>query len=413
MSVHGKRTISRCRACNATDLHLVVDLGEQPFANALLHRADEAERRYPLALLYCGGCSLVQLSYTADPEELFSSYVWVTGTSATARREAERFCANALARVDGTPRLVVEVASNDGTFLRPFKARGIEVLGVDPARNIADQADADGIPTQCSFFGREVARALHDARGPADIVFARNVIPHVANLASVLEGIAICVGKDGLAIIEVHNGGRILDGLQYDSIYHEHLYYFTLKTLEDRLDEAGLEVVDVDEGPIGGGALVVFARRAGQAASPAVDRYRAREAAGKVNALATWQAFGHAVQRHREELRGLLESSAEAGHRTVGYGASARSSTMLNYCGVTTALVPEIADAAPLKQGLFTAGTRIPIRPPAEVLGRRPDSVLLLAWNFRSEIVDLLRGTYGFRGRVIHPLPHRPEIETI
>lgn len=411
MAMEFGQTIVHCRACRSARLQPVVDLGEQPFANALLRSPHQVEKRYPLKLLYCDDCSLVQLGYTADPRELFSTYLWVTGTSATARREAERFCEQALARLEFQPRSVVEVASNDGTFLRPFRVRGIEVLGIDPARNIVDAAQAAGIPTVCAFFDANVAQSLCDERGVADIVFARNVIPHVANLVSVLEGISICVGRDGLAIIEVHDAGKIVEGLQYDSIYHEHLYYFTLNTLEGLLAQVGLQVVDVAEGPIGGGSLAIFARRPGRAPAQAVVRRRALEAAAAVNSLATWQDFGRRVVVHRRELRRMLASCAGRGQRTVGYGASARSSTMLNYCGISTDLVAEIADAAPLKQGMLTAGTHIPIRSPAEVLSRAPDNVLLLAWNFRAEIVDLLRNAYGFRGTIIHPLPNRPSVE--
>lgn len=406
--------LTHCRSCGGTELSPVVDLGEQPFANSLLRSVHESEKRFPLALFHCGDCSLVQLTYTPDPKELFSNYVWVTGTSSTARREAVRFCEGALARAKSSPNLVIEIASNDGTFLRPFQAKGIDVLGIDPAKNLADQANVDGVPTICAFYGEEAAQSVYRERGPAGIVFARNVLPHVANLHSFLKGIAISIGSHGLAIIEFHEGRKILTGLQYDSIYHEHLCYFTLKTIETLLRRVGLEIVDLDEGPIGGGALLVFARKLGvQHPEPAVGRFISREMTDDANSLASWKTFGERVQRHREQLSRLLAGEAERGRRTVGYGASARSSTMLNYCQVTTHLVSEIADAAPLKQGLFTAGTRIPIRSPDCVLATKPDTVLLLAWNFRDEIVDLLRNTYKFQGRIIHPLPNQPTVENL
>jgi C-methyltransferase C-terminal domain/Methyltransferase domain/Putative zinc binding domain len=405
--------LSHCRSCGGTQLQPAVNLGEQPFANSLLYSMDEGEKRFPLELCYCETCSLVQLTYTPDPRDLFSNYVWVTGTSSTARREAVRFCEGALARTTSKPNLVIEIASNDGTFLRPFQAKGIEVLGIDPAKNLADQANAEGVPTVCAFYGEEAAHSIRDERGAADIVFARNVLPHVANLQSFLRGIAISIGDQGLAVIEVHDGGKILEGLQYDSIYHEHLCYFTLKTLEALLRRVGLQVVDVDVGPIGGGALLVFARKQGVRSKPSVALFAAREEAAGANSFASWKAFGKRVRQHRNQLSALLIERAGCGRRTVGYGASARSSTMLNFCGVTPEVVSEIADAAPLKQGLFTAGTRIPIRSPDDVFASTPDTVLLLAWNFRDEIVDLLRRTYKFRGQVIYPLPGQPSVETL
>jgi hypothetical protein len=405
-----------CRSCGSGKLVPFLDLGKQPFANSLLKTADAPEKSYPLDLVFCEACSLVQLTYTADPKELFSNYIWVTGTSSTARNQAARFCDGTLARLTpgSAPRLVVEVASNDGTFLRPFQTRNIPVLGVDPAKNVADQANADGVPTLCAFFGADVARNLIAERGPVDLIIARNVLPHVANLHSFVEGLAAAAGNTGLVAVEFHYGYKILEGLQYDSIYHEHLCYFTVASVECLLQRVGLEIVDLEEGPINAGAMVLYARKAGIATpSAAVAHYKAQEAKSGTNTLAAWHDFGAKVFRHRDQLLDILNSEVRAGRRTVGYGASARSSTMLNFCGITTSMLPEVADAAPLKQNLFTAGSHIPIRAPEQVFAGRPDNVLLLAWNFKDEIVNILTGRLGFSGGVIHPLPHAPVIQTL
>jgi len=402
-----------CRGCGNSNLSPFFDLGRQPFANSLLKTEDELEDSYPLALTFCNECSLVQLTYTADPAVLFSRYVWVTGTSSTARRQALKFCSDILARFppNQPPRLVVEVASNDGTFLRPFIERNVPVIGIDPAVNIAEQANRDGVRTRCAFFDEKLARSLLVEQGAADVVIVRNVLPHVAALHSVVRGISVLVGATGLAAIEVHYGKKILEGLQYDSIYHEHLCYFTVATLSRLLEKHGLEIVDLDEGPINAGALIAYARKAGASKANSVKRFLDGEAQTRTNTLAAWREFAARAFRHRDELNAILNAETVGGRNTVGYGASARSSTMLNFCGISRQKLGCIADAAPLKQRSFTAGTRIPICAPEKVFAARPDNVLLLAWNFREEIVGLLRDRFKFRGKVIHPLPTTPTIQ--
>ena len=405
--------LTKCRCCGSAKLSPFFDLGREPFANSLLKSKDEREESYPLALTFCDDCHLVQLTYTADPEVLFSHYVWVTGTSSTARRQAVKFCDDVMARipVGKQPRLVVEVASNDGTFLRPFIDRNIPVLGVDPAKNVAEQANKDGIPTRCDFFNEQSAKAVLDEKGPADVVIVRNVLPHVAALHSVVKGIGILIGGTGFAAIEVHYGRKILEGLQYDSIYHEHLCYFTVETVGRLLAIHGLEIVDLDEGPINAGALIVYARQKGAEKKPAVKRFLDGEAAANTNTLASWRGFADRAFKHRDELNAILDGELAAGRKVVGYGASARSSTMLNFCGIDSRNLVCIADAAPPKQNCFTAGTRIPIRAPEQVFADKPDTVLLLAWNFRPEITGILRDRFHFRGKVIHPLPNKPAVE--
>jgi hypothetical protein len=405
--------LKTCRCCGSAKLSPFFDLGRQPFANSLLKTEDQPEESYPLALTFCDDCHLVQLTYTADPEVLFSNYVWVTGTSSTARRQAVKFCDDVLARFPAgkRPRLVVEVASNDGTFLRPFIDRDVPVLGVDPAKNVVDQANKDGIPTRCDFFNEESAKAMLAERGPADVVIVRNVLPHVAALHSVVKGVAVLIGATGFAAIEVHYGRKIQEGLQYDSIYHEHLCYFTVETIGRLLAIHGLEMVDLDEGPINAGALIVYARQKGAAKTPTVQRFLEGEATASTNALASWRSFAERAFRHRDELNAILDAELAAGRKIVGYGASARSSTMLNFCGIDGRKLVDIADAAPSKQGCFTAGTRIPIRAPEQVFAAIPDTVLLLAWNFRPEIMGILRDRFHFRGKVIHPLPNKPTVE--
>lgn len=407
--------IKACRSCGSEDLVPTFDLGQQPFANSLLDRPDQDDPAYPLAISVCRACGLAQLSHYVDPELLFSHYVWVTGTSSTARRYAELFCDDTLTRIGpDRPGYVLEVASNDGTFLKPFQARGIEVLGVDPARNIVDAANRDGVPSRCGFFGLDEARAIAAERGHPGLVIARNVFPHVPDPHDFAAGIAHLVGDDGTAVIEFHDARLILEELHYDSIYHEHVSYFTATTFAALFARVGMSIVDFNKSPISGGSLVAFLRKTGRATpkSGVADRM-AFETREGLNGLAAWEDFAERSRHHAAQLRGLVEEAAAGGRRVVGYGASARSSTLLNYCGLDHRYLAAIADQAELKQGKYTAGTHIPVLPPDEVFADRPDTVVLLAWNFRDEIEELLRTKYGFAGTIVAPLPNDPKTYTL
>jgi len=387
------------------------DLGRQPYANALLSRCDQPQAAYPLSLSWCPACSLVQLNQTAEPEELFSDYVWVTGTSSTARRYAETFCEEVLRRFGGHPtRYVLEAASNDGTFLQPFMSKQCPVLGADPAGNIVELALQQGVPTECGFFGRALAEKLVAEHGRGDIILARNVLPHVADVHDFLDGIERCMDDAALLAVEVHYAGVILEQLHYDSIYHEHLCYFTLASLEKLLRRHGLAAFDVMTSPISGGSIVVFAKKTQQVQSTYMQQLLDQEKAGGFNALSCWAEFARRAKTHRERLVALLNEETRAGRMVAGYGASARSSTLLNFCGIDSRTVGMIADRNPLKQDRFTAGSRIPIFSPEYVMQAGPETILLLAWNFEEEIAEFLQNKCNFAGRVIVPLPNEPRV---
>lgn len=404
--------IANCRVCGSAQVEQFFDLGDQPLANALVRDASASDPVYPLSLSFCRECSLVQLDHTADPGELFSHYVWVTSTSSTARAYAEDFCERLLARLGPEQGgYVLEIASNDGTFLKPFLKRGVDCLGVDPAANIVDMAKADGVPTRCGFFGAELAQDVVAGRGAARAVFARNVLPHVAGTNDFVAGLKVAAGAGGLVAIEFHYAKTILEELHYDSIYHEHLCYFTLRSLTRLLNAHGIFPFDLEESPISGGSLVLFSRTSPPLESEKSARLKAFEAAEEqsgANDLAAWQRFAEVSFEHRKALLALLEAEARAGRRVVGYGASARSSTMLNFCGVGPGLIAAIADQNPMKHDLFSPSTHIPIQAPELVMASKPDTVVILAWNFFAEIVGILRQRFGFTGRIIMPLPHPP-----
>jgi len=399
--------LTECRVCGSKDLRPFFDLGNQPLANSLLDSVTQSEEAYPLALTQCGSCALVQLTYTVPPEKLFSEYVWVTGTSSTAHAYAEVFCDRLLARAGTSKGYVLEVASNDGTFLRPFIQKGVAVLGIDPARNIAEMAEQSGVPTRAIFWGEAEAQKLRAEKGAADILFARNVLPHVNDQQDFVRGCRVMLDENGVLAVEAHDASIILKELHYDSIYHEHMCYFTFLTLEKLLNDAGLFIFDLEMSPISGGSMVVYARIRKEEESTTIIARRVREEAEKINAAETWKSFAQTSAEHKDAFVGILKEAKEKGERVVGYGASARSSTLLNFAGIDPDLITVIADKNPFKQNKYTAGTRIKILSPEQILEGKPDTIVLLAWNFTDEIQRYL-ASLGFKGSYIIPLPGDP-----
>lgn len=405
--------ITNCRACESKRIEKFFDLGEQPFANALLKNSSQPEKKYSLSLSYCHDCALVQLTETADPKELFSHYVWVTGTSSTTRQYAERFCDSILSLVGSFNQneYVLEVASNDGTFLAPFTKRGVRVQGVDPAANIAEMANQNGIPTHCAFFGIEAAKEVVEKSGKPKVVLVRNVLPHVAALSDFLAGLEYCVDDESWLVLEVHHAQKILDELHYDSIYHEHLCYFSLHSLERLLKKYHFEVCKIGNSDVSGGSMVVYAKKQGgkNGKDVTVAQYKQKEIETGLNTFSSWQKFAEKSFQHRQKLLALLEKDQAQGKKIVGYGASARSSTMLNFCGIDAKYLSAVADQNPLKHDFYTPGTRIPIQSPEAVMAAKPDTIVVLAWNFFEEISKILKEKYQFKGSLIKPLPNDPQ----
>lgn len=399
------RAIKACRVCSGPNLNQVLAFGEQPLANSLKPGPEAVEAFYPLTLCICADCGLVQIRETVSPERLFSHYVWVTQTSATARRFADVF-AERLIQLAGLQAedFVLEVASNDGTYLRPFLTKGFSrVLGIDPAANIVSAAQAEGVPCFQGFWNLASARRLLAEKGRAKAIFARNVIPHIAQLQEAAEGFAVLLAEQGVGAIEFHYAAKILEGLQYDSIYHEHLCYFSLATIEHLLKRYGLQVFHAEASPISGGALIVYFSPAPRTPSEAVQRLRQAEIDTRLNQPETWAAFG---QRCREHRQACLEAISGRNRKLVAYGASARSSTFLNFCGLNQQQIQAVIDNNPLKQGLYTPGSTIEIVAFEDGMALNPDTLLLLAWNFQDEIVEDCRRR-GYQGAFWMPFPGR------
>lgn len=403
---------ARCRISGSTNLVDVLSLGDQPLANSLKEQASDPELVVPLTLSYCPESSLLQIRETVRKEILFSRYVWVSGTSPTTRDWATRFAraATDIAVLEPDD-FVVEIASNDGTFLKPLVAHGIRrVLGVDPAANIAEMARRDGVPTLTAFWDEGTAERVVAEHGRAKLIFARNVIAHVSDLDSVMRGIALALREDGVGVFEFHAAGEILDGLQYDSIYHEHLCYFSLSSMEHLLERFGFHLFHADVSPISGGALVVYFSKTSRNATPQLHALAAEERRRRINDLDTWRRFSDRAVNHRRESVALLESIEGARQGTiVGYGCSARSSTYLNFCRFDRHDIAAVIDNNPLKQGKFTPGASLPIVSLADGLAASPQFVFVFAWNFREEIIKSCRAA-GFAGRFITAFPNSPRV---
>jgi SAM-dependent methyltransferase len=351
------------------------------------------------------------LNHTVDPEELFSNYVWVTATSKVARDHAQYFYEEIIKRSQNLCNgYVLEVASNDGTFLQPFITNKYTVLGVDPAKNIVEMANAAHIPTVCRFFGIKTADEIVEKYGYAQVIIVRNVLPHVANLHDFVQGLQRCLHEDGLLAIEFHYAKKILDELHYDSIYHEHLCYFTIKSIENLLHQYHLYIEDIIESPISGGSLIIYVRKIPGIETSAVQRYRDVEQESKINDFNSWDNFAKGVHAHRDKLLKMLDDAIRNEVQIVGYGASARSSTLLNYCGINSKYLSGIADQNKLKQNHFTAGTHLLIEDPDKIMGKKPDYIVILAWNFKDEIINKLKNKYHFEGKCILPLPNDPTL---
>ena len=402
-----------CRSCGKTGLVNVFSLGQTPLANALLteEQLQQPEQIYPLDLTFCPHCALVQITETVPPEKLFKRYLYLSSFSDSMLRHAREVVEHLIPshRLDGSS-LVVEIASNDGYLLQYYKKAGIPVLGIEPANNVAQVAEERGIPTLCEFFGETLACQLKDRGRQADVVHANNVLAHVADLNGFVRGIHLLLKDDGVAVIEVPYVKEMIERCEFDTIYHEHLCYFSLTALDSLFRRHGLLIQDVERIPIHGGSLRISANKISigwseNGGSPRVHQMLQEEAKWGVNEAELYRGFGEKVENLREDLLALLRDLRMQNKRIAAYGASAKGSTLLNYFGIGKEMLDFVVDRSTIKQGHYTPGTHLPIHPPEKLLEAMPDYVLLLTWNFADEILAQQTEFRRLGGRFIIPIP--------
>ncbi len=398
-----------CRSCGSSRLHPVIDLGLQPLANNLLKPGDEAgpEPKFPLEVQVCADCWLMQITHIVPPVTLFSDYVYFSSFSDQmlkhARHAAHRYVGEK--KLDASS-FVIEVASNDGYLLKNFVQAGVPCLGFEPAANIAEVARANGVDTHCEFFGEQSAAALKATRGPADLILGNNVFAHAPDTNDFVAGLKGLLKPDGWVVLEFPYGVEMIDKVEFDTIYHEHVFYFTLTALMPLFVRHGLEIFQVERLSIHGGSLRVFACHQG-AESPhdSVLRTLQEEEAHGVSTTGYYQRFSERAAKVKADLTAFLGEQQAAGKRVAAYGASAKGSTLLNYVGEAARALEFIADRSTYKQGRLSPGVHVPIVAAEELAARAPDFALLLVWNFAEEVMAQQQAYRDAGGQFVIPLP--------
>jgi hypothetical protein len=401
----------RCRFCDTALRHTFVDLGMSPLCETFLtaEQLDHVEHFHPLHVQVCHECYLVQLQQYVAPEHIFTEYAYFSSYSTAWLKHAEDYTTAIVERLGlGPASFVVELASNDGYLLRNFVARGIPCLGIEPAVNVARAAVEKGVDTLVRFFDEATAHEIAQAGRRADLIIGNNVLAQVPDINSFVAGVAVLLKPTGVVTMEFPHLERLIEGNQFDTIYHEHFSYFSLLTTERIFAAHGLVVFDVEELWTHGGSLRVHARHADHRALPVTGRLealRAREVRAGFGRIDKYLDFEERVRETKRRLLELLIQARRGGARIVGYGAPGKGNTLLNYCGIRTDFLDFTVDRNPYKHGRYTPGTHIPIHEPARLDEARPDLVLILPWNLKDEIITQLAHIREWGGRFIVPIP--------
>lgn len=404
-------TTHRCGFCDAPLSQRFVDLGSTPLANSYLSadRLAQFEPSYPLRAFVCTECWLVQADAFVAPEDIFSDYAYFSSYSDSWVEHARQFTVTARKRFELNERSqVIEVASNDGYLLRHFVEAGVPVLGIEPAQNVAEVARAAGVPTEARFFGKDTATDLVSRGLAADIVIGNNVLAHVPDINDFVDGLSAVLKPDGVVSVEFPHLLRLMENIQFDTVYHEHFYYLSLLAVERVFAAHGLKVFEVEELSTHGGSLRVLACKTASAAhptGPGLVKVRTDEAAAGFANAAAYDAFQDRVAPIKQGLLAFLNEAKRNGKRVVAYGAAAKGNTLLNFCGVGTDLIDYVVDRNPHKQGHYMPGSKLPIHAPEKMEETQPDYVLILPWNIKTEVVaaNAQVGSWGGRFAVAVP----------
>ncbi len=397
--------IPNCRICGTPALEPILSLGDMPPVNSFLNGpADFAkETKAPLAIAFCATCSHVQLTHQLDPKDVFTDYIYFSAMSETIVRWGHQLAARYASEISlKSTQLVAELASNDGCILKPFRSH-CRVLGVEPAKNIAEVANKDGVPTVAEFFNHAMGQKLREEHGPAELIMARNVLAHVPDLVDFVKGVRHWLSDDGIFHVEAPYLKPMVDHLEFDTIYHEHLSYFSVTALERLFKEAGMVLWDVEEIPLHGGSLIARGKRQGPA-KPSVAQYLAMEKAEGYTANGKLHAFAEGTRKLKTALPEFLTELKKKG-TVAAYGAAAKGVVLTNYCQIGTDLISWVADRSPYKQGKLTPGMHIPVVGAEKVLEEKPTHLVVLAWNFFDEIVKQQDAYRQAGGKFVVPVP--------
>jgi len=398
--------VSECRVCKGRDLQKILSLGESPPANNLLAEGElsKKEASYPLELLFCRGCSLVQLSYVVNPEVMFKNYLYVPSKSETFIRHFEELAQAVCERPElKEGSLVVDIGSNDGTLLKSFKKRGMKTLGVEPAENMAETAKKSGIETIVSFFDTKAAKMVLERWGKAKAILATNVFAHVDEIDEFLKAVNVLLDDDGVFVVEVQYILDMIEGMAFDNIYHEHVSYFSLKTLVRLFERFGMGVIDAKKMGIHGGSLRVYVKKGAVAGNSVNEILKLEEEKG-LGSVEAYLEYAGRINQIKKKLLEILGGIKKDGKSIAGYGAPAKATTLLNYFGIGKDVIDFVVDRNELKQGMHIPGVRIPIFP-VERLEGKPDYLLILAWNLSEEIMKQEEGFGKSGGKFIIPVP--------
>lgn len=398
-----------CRSCGSALTVTFVDLGMSPLCESFVpaERLNHMEPFYPLHVFVCDSCFLVQLQEYVSPENIFTDYAYFSSYSTSWLEHSKRYVDGMVTRLGlNRDSKVVEVASNDGYLLQYFLPHGIVPLGIEPAANVAQDAKQRGIPTLVEFFTADLARRLVQQDEKADLIIGNNVLAQVPNLRDFVEGLAVLLKATGTITLEFPHLLRLMDGNQFDTIYHEHYSYFSLLAAERVFAAHGLTIYDVEELPTHGGSIRVFLCHSGaQPVGERVEGLRQHELERGLGELAGYAGFAWQVEQTKRRLLSLLIQAKDEGKSIAGYGAPGKGNTLLNYCGIATDFIDYTVDRNPHKWGMFLPGTHVPIFPPEHLAETRPDYILILPWNLADEITQQLSYTHDWGAQFIVPIP--------
>lgn len=406
-----KYELTVCRICKSEKLYPFLDLGHMPIPNGFIDKKDlnKIELTYPLRVCVCENCWLMQLQHVIPAEIMFKNYLYVPSTSKTMMKHFEQMAEESLkvahARKEN---LVIDIGSNDGALLSFFKKKGMQILGIDPAENIVRDANKRGIRTKEAFFSEEIAQETEQEFGKAKIITATNVIAHIDEIHSVVKGIKILLHPQGVFVMEAPYVIDLIDNNEFDTIYHEHLSYFSIRPLMKLFAMYGMKIIDVRKQKIHGGTVRVYVafENSNYEVHPRVSKFVTEENLKKLHLRETYDEFARRVKVIKRDLVSFLKRIKKEGRSVIGYGASAKGNVLTNYCGISTDLLDYVVDSTPYKHGKYTPGTHIPIFPETKLEKETPDYALLMSWNFAEEIIEKNQKYRERGGQFIITIPY-------